>query len=62
MVATADNLNLDVLELICWLLPLNDLPSVALVSKAFLAGVVPHLYHTVTVGLRLTKRYPNVSL
>ncbi|KAF9045452.1 hypothetical protein BJ165DRAFT_1346918 [Panaeolus papilionaceus] len=54
---SADNLNLDVLELIFEFLSGNDLPSVAQVSRSFLAGVVPRLYRNVSYGLRQSKAY-----
>jgi len=44
---SAQNLNLDVLELVfAHLATGNDLASVALVSRSFLAGVIPKLYET----------------
>jgi hypothetical protein len=58
---SADNLNLDVLELIFEYLFGNDLPSVALVSRSFLSGVIPRLYCEVTYRLSHSKRYPKVS-
>lgn len=57
---SADNLNLDVLELIFEFLSGNDLPSVAQVSRSFLAGVVPRLYRNVSYGLRQSKAYTTV--
>ncbi|KAF8957516.1 hypothetical protein BDZ97DRAFT_1845991 [Flammula alnicola] len=54
---SADNLNLDVLELIFGFLSGNDLPSVALVSRSFLAGVIPRLYNTIAYRLRQAKGY-----
>ena len=58
---SADNLNLDVLELIFAFLSGNDLPSVASVSRSFLAGVVPRLYQTIWFRLRQAKGYAVVS-
>jgi len=54
---TADNLNLDVLELIFAHISRNDLVSVSSVSKSFLAGVIPRLYATVFFTARHAKRY-----
>jgi len=54
---TADNLNLNVLELIFSFLFGNDLPSVALVSRSFLAAVIPRLYNTISYRLRQAKGY-----
>lgn len=54
---SADNLNLDVLELIFAHLSGNDLSSVALVSRSFLAGVIPRLYNTLSYRLRQGKGY-----
>lgn len=53
---TADNLNLDCLELICAHLSGNDLVSVSLVSRSFLAAVLPQLYRTLTFHLGNAKR------
>lgn len=58
---SADNLNLDVLELIFAFLSGNDLPSVALVSRSFLAAVIPRLYNTISYRLRGAKGYDVVS-
>lgn len=57
---SADNLNLDVLETIFSHLSGNDLPSVALVSKSFLAAVIPGLYSTIIYRLRQQKGYQSV--
>jgi len=59
---SADNLNLDVLESIFGYLSGsgNDLASVALVSRSFLAGVIPRLYCTLRFRLNHAKRYPAV--
>ncbi|KIM41365.1 hypothetical protein M413DRAFT_445384 [Hebeloma cylindrosporum] len=54
---SADNLNLDVLELIFCFLSGNDLPSVALVSRSFLAGVIPRLYDSISYRIRQMKGY-----
>lgn len=56
----ADNLNLDVLELIFAYLSGNDLVAVALVSRSFFAGVIPRLYRTILFRLSQAKRYPSV--
>ncbi|KDQ56702.1 hypothetical protein JAAARDRAFT_179330 [Jaapia argillacea MUCL 33604] len=55
---SADNLNLDVLELIFAYLSGNDLVSVSLVSKSFLAGVIPRLYQTLGFRMNQAKKYP----
>ncbi|PBK76130.1 hypothetical protein ARMSODRAFT_950526 [Armillaria solidipes] len=55
---TADNLNLDVLELVFSHLSGNDLPSVALVSNSFYDGVLPRLYKTLWYSIRHGKKYP----
>ncbi|KAJ7636495.1 hypothetical protein FB45DRAFT_989137 [Roridomyces roridus] len=57
---TVDNVNLDVLELIFSHLAGNDLPSVALVSRAFFAAVIPRLYSVLLFCLSQAKRYPGV--
>jgi hypothetical protein len=57
---SADNLNLDVLELIFCFLSGNDLPSVALVSRSFLAGVIPRLYDSISYRIRQMKGYDSV--
>ncbi|KAF9531047.1 hypothetical protein CPB83DRAFT_918574 [Crepidotus variabilis] len=54
---SADNLHLDVLELIFDNLTGNDLPSVALVSRSFLTAVIPRLYQTISYSLRQSKGY-----
>ncbi|KAF5325529.1 hypothetical protein D9619_009874 [Psilocybe cf. subviscida] len=54
---SADNLNLDVLEHIFSFLSGNDLPSVALVSKSFLAAVIPRLYSSILYRVRQEKGY-----
>lgn len=54
---SADNLNLDVLELIfAHLSSIDDLASVALVSRSFLAAVIPKLYRKLSYGLHQSKR------
>ncbi|KAF5392671.1 hypothetical protein D9757_000886 [Collybiopsis confluens] len=58
--ATADNLHLDILELIFIYLSGNDLVSVALVSRAFFAGVIPRLYRKIMFRLNHAKRYPQL--
>ena len=58
----AQNLNLDVLELVfAHLASGTDLASVALVSRSFLAGVIPRLYETLLFRLRHAKKYPSAS-
>ena len=59
---SADNLNLDCLEIIVQHLTGNDLVSVALVSKSFLAAVVPRLYRSLYFHTGNAKRYPSVCL
>lgn len=54
---TADNLNLDVLELIFAFISGNDLVAISSVSKSFLAGVIPCLYATVSFTAKHAKRY-----
>lgn len=54
---SADNLNLDVLELIfAYLDSIDDMAAVALVSRAFLAAVIPRLYRRLFFGLHQSKR------
>jgi len=55
---SADNLNLDCLELIFAYLYGNDLVSVSLVSRSFLAGIIPRLYRSLIFKLNQAKRYP----
>lgn len=63
VMVSAQNLNLDVLELVfAHLATSNDLASVALVSRSFLAGVIPRLYETLLFRLSQAKRYPSASL
>ncbi|KAF8888789.1 hypothetical protein BD779DRAFT_1522597 [Infundibulicybe gibba] len=57
---SADNLKLDVLELIFMYLPRTDLPSMALVSRSFLAGVVPQLYSTLCIHQGHAKLFPSL--
>lgn len=57
---SADNLNLDCLEIIFAYLYGNDLVSVSLVSRSFLAGVIPRLYRSLVFTLNQAKRYPAV--
>ncbi|KAI0752686.1 hypothetical protein C8Q80DRAFT_1095778 [Daedaleopsis nitida] len=57
---SADNLNLDCLELIFAFLPRNDLVSISLVSRSFLAGVIPRLYRTLSYGPKQAKRYHTI--
>ncbi|KAJ7459217.1 hypothetical protein FB451DRAFT_1272231 [Mycena latifolia] len=57
---SADNVNLDVLELIFTYLAGNDLASVALVSRSFFAGVIPRLYCTLQFRVAHAKRYPTL--
>lgn len=58
---SADNLNLDVLELICSFLTGKDLPSVALVSQSFHAAVIARLYKTISYRLKQSKGYDTVN-
>jgi hypothetical protein len=53
---SADNLHMDVLELIFAYLSGNDLVSVSLVSKSFLAAVIPSLYRRLFFSLHQSKR------
>ncbi|KAF8911353.1 hypothetical protein CPB85DRAFT_1434892 [Mucidula mucida] len=55
---TADNLNIDVLELVFSFLSGNDLHSVALVSHSFYDGVLPRLYRTLRYTMRHGKKCP----
>ncbi|KAI0772780.1 hypothetical protein BD413DRAFT_473522 [Trametes elegans] len=57
---SADNLNFDCLELIFTHLAGNDLVSVSLVSRSFLAAAIPQLYRTLVFGLNQSKRYPSI--
>ncbi|KAJ2919726.1 hypothetical protein MD484_g699, partial [Candolleomyces efflorescens] len=57
---SADNLNLDVLELIFAYISAPDLTSVSLVSRSFLAGAVPTLYRTIVYRLREAKAYGSI--
>ncbi|KAI0701843.1 hypothetical protein BC835DRAFT_1264617 [Cytidiella melzeri] len=57
---TADNLNLDCLELIVSYLLGNDLFNVSHVSRSFLAAAMPQLYRTLTFHLGNGKRYPKI--
>ena len=57
---SADNLNLDCLEIIFAYLAGKDLVAVSLVSKSFLAGVIPHLFRTLFVHVGNTKKWPRV--
>ena len=59
---SADNMNLDCLELIFAYLSGNDLVSVSLVSRSFLVAAIPRLYRTLTFTLKQAKRYPSVRL
>ncbi|KAI5116204.1 hypothetical protein M0805_006761 [Coniferiporia weirii] len=55
---SADNLHFDVLRQIFAHISGGDLISVALVSKAFLIGVMPRLYRTITFSQSQAKKYP----
>ncbi|KAI0664068.1 hypothetical protein C8Q70DRAFT_905338 [Cubamyces menziesii] len=57
---SADNLNFDCLEIIFTYLSGNDLVSVSLVSRSFLAAAIPRIYRTLAFGLNQAKRYPTV--
>ena len=59
---SADNLNFDCLEIIFTYLSGNDLVSVSLVSRSFLAAAIPRIYRTLAFGLNQAKRYPTVRL
>lgn len=51
MPASADNLNLDVLELIFTYLDQHDLFSLSLISQNFLAAATPLLYRSIKYDL-----------
>jgi F-box-like len=53
---SADNLHMDVLELIFAYLSGNDLVSVSLVSRSFLVAVIPKLYRRLFFSLHQSKR------
>jgi hypothetical protein len=53
---SADNLNLDVLELIFAHLDQHDLFHLSLVSSSFFAAATPLLYRSVEYGLRQVLR------
>lgn len=57
---SADNLNFDCLQLIFAYLQVNDLVSVSLVSRSFLAAAVPRLYRRLVFRLNQAKRYSSV--
>lgn len=57
---SAENLNLDVLELICAHLSGHDLTQVSLVSRTFFAGAIPTLYRNIVYRLREAKAYDTV--
>ncbi|KAF7292681.1 hypothetical protein MIND_01166300 [Mycena indigotica] len=57
---SADNVHLDVLELIFAYLSGSDLASIALVSRSFFAGVIPRLYSTLLFRLTHAKRYMSI--
>ncbi|EIN14542.1 hypothetical protein PUNSTDRAFT_80994 [Punctularia strigosozonata HHB-11173 SS5] len=59
---SANNLNLDVVEHICAHIATNDLLSVALVSRAFFAGVIPRLYRTLAMRRSQGKKYPSTQV
>jgi hypothetical protein len=59
---SADNLNLDVLELIFAHLAGKDLASVALVSRSFLSGAIPRLYRTILFHLLPRPQVPFFSI
>ena len=59
---SAENLNLDVLELIFAHLSGHDLTSVSLVSRTFFAGAIPTLYRNIVYRLREAKAYDTVCL
>ena len=55
---SADNLNLDCLELVFACLAAQDLVRAAPVSRAFYAAAVPQLYRALFVHVGNAKRYP----
>ncbi|TEB32632.1 hypothetical protein FA13DRAFT_1627875 [Coprinellus micaceus] len=57
---SAENLNLDVLELIFAHLSGHDLTSVSLVSRTFFAGAIPTLYRNITYRLKEAKAHDTV--
>ncbi|KAI0356948.1 hypothetical protein OH77DRAFT_1495200 [Trametes cingulata] len=57
---SADNLNFDCLELIFAYLSGNDLVSMSLVSRSFLAAAIPRIYRRLFFGLNQAKRYPSI--
>ncbi|KAF9011794.1 hypothetical protein BDQ17DRAFT_1232939 [Cyathus striatus] len=59
---SADNLNLDVLELIFAHLPRGDLPFVALVSRSFLSAIIPRLYETISYRIKQRKAYAGKTM
>ena len=60
MVASADNLNHDVLEYICNFCSDADLFELALVSQSFMAAAYPQLYRTISFQERQAKHYPKI--
>lgn len=58
---SGDSLNYDCLQLIFVYLYSNDLVSVSLVSRSFLAAAVPKLYRNLIFKLSQAKRYRSVS-
>lgn len=57
---SADNLHLDVLQLIFEHISEHDISSVSLVSRSFLNGVIPRLYEKITFSDSHAKRYMKV--
>ena len=58
---SADNLNLDVLELIFAYLDRQDLFHLCLVSRNCLAAAIPALYQVIEYDGQLSKPAPRVS-
>jgi hypothetical protein len=61
MVASADNLNLDVLEHICSFCADPDIFSVILVSRSFFLAALPRMYSVLSFSVKHAKRYPRVT-
>lgn len=57
---SADNLHLDVLQLIFEHISEHDISSVSLVSRSFFNGVIPRLYEKITFSDSHAKRYMKV--
>ena len=59
---SAENLNLDIVELICAYLSGHDLTCVSLVNRTFLAGAITKLYTNIVYRLREAKAYETVRV